>query len=99
MIKTHIQWVEPLIWQAEFTANQKIINDFQKMDLIIVGGESGDAISKTDLKRTTHYKLRKLNKVKWSKIGRKIIYLNTSMDEQCDSNSNKYILLTKKNQK
>lgn len=34
---------EPLIGEIDFTANQQIIDAFQKMDLIIVGGESGDA--------------------------------------------------------
>lgn len=34
---------EPLIGEIDFIANQKLINAFQKMDWIIVGGESGDA--------------------------------------------------------
>lgn len=46
-----------------------------------------DAMAKTGLKRTTLYKLRNLHKVKWSQIGRKVFYLNTSLDELLDKNS------------
>lgn len=58
-----------------------------------------DAMAKTGLKRTTLYKLRNLHKVKWSQIGRKVFYLNKSLDELLDSNSSEFDLLTKKNQK
>lgn len=34
---------EPLIGEIDFTATQKLIDAFQKMDWIIVGGESGNA--------------------------------------------------------
>jgi predicted DNA-binding transcriptional regulator AlpA len=54
-----------------------------------------DAMAKTGLKRTTLYKLRMHNKLKWSQIGRKVYYLNTSLDELCDSNSNQFNFTTK----
>lgn len=54
-----------------------------------------DAMTKTGLKRTTLYKLRMLHKIIWSKIDRKVFYLNKSLDELCDSNSSEFNLLTK----
>lgn len=55
-----------------------------------------DAMAKTGLKRTTLYKLRMLHKIKWSKIERKVFYLNKSLDDLFDSNSSEFKLLTKK---
>ncbi|MBK7882275.1 MAG: helix-turn-helix domain-containing protein [Saprospiraceae bacterium] len=54
-----------------------------------------DAMAKTGLKRTTLYKLRNLHKVKWSQIGRKVFYLNKSLDELLDNNSSEFDFKTK----